>query len=196
MVIARFITAHADSDQTLFLLGAAILFTSGLAERLPMSPLLTNMAFGTTLVNINPLVKTKIRTSFGAFMPIFYALFFIIGGAHLDLSGFASIWLMAIVYFLCRFAGKATGASIGAVLGRAQPKVRTYIGLSLLPQVGVAIALALVIQDEFGGGAYGQRGVDLAHDIMNILLVTTILTEFVGPYLTKLSLEKAGEVRE
>jgi len=54
------------------------------------------------------------------------------------------------------------------------PQVRKLIGFSLLPQVGAALAFALIIQHEFGTG---------------------LLTEFIGPYLTKNSLFKGRRGR-
>jgi len=191
-----FLAKTKEQENILFFMGAVILFVSGIASELNFSALLANMACGAILVNINPLVRDKIRKSFSSFMPIFYALFFIIGGAHLNISVFPAIWKIALVYFLCRSFGKSGGAAIGAIIGRAIPQVRRLIGFSLLPQVGAAIALALVIQQEFGSGDYGTAGLVLAQNTMNILLITTLLTEFIGPYLTKLSLFKAGEIRE
>ena len=194
LISAGLIAKTTDSESIIFIIGAMILFISGISTDLDLSPLLANMTFGSVLVNIHSYVKNRIRSSFSSFMPVFYALFFLVGGAYLDVTVFPTIWLMAVVYFGCRFTGKVAGASFGAVLGRSLPQVRRYIGLSLLPQVGVAIALALVIYKEFGSGQYGAEGIRLARDTMNILLITTLLTEFVGPYLTKMSLKKTGEI--
>lgn len=192
---AVFLSRTRDKENVMFIVGAVILFISGSAVKLDVSALLANMACGTVLVNLNPSIKSKIRTAFSSFMPIFYSLFFILGGAHLNVSSFPLIWKTALLYFICRAGGKSAGASLGALFGRAPQQVRKLIGFSLLPQVGAAIALALVVQHEFGGGEYGAAGVQLAHDTMNILLVTTLFTEFIGPYMTKISLMKAGEVK-
>ncbi len=180
----------------MFLLGAVILLVAGIASRFKVSELLANMACGSVLVNVFPFLKNRIRTSFSSFMPIFYALFFIIGGAHLNLYSLPSIWFVSLVYFVCRSSGKGAGAFLGASGGGALPQVRKWIGFTLLPQVGAAVALALVVQQEFGSGDYGDIGIKLAQKTINILLITTLLTEFVGPYMTKISLIKAGEAKE
>ncbi|HUT64166.1 MAG TPA: cation:proton antiporter [Anaerolineae bacterium] len=193
---ARLLVTTKDQESTVFILGTVILLVTGLASTFNVSELLANMATGAVIVNVNPYLKKKIRFSFSTFTPIFYALFFILGGAHLDISGISHIWKIGIAFFLCRAAGKITGASLGAYIGHALPKIMKWIGISLLPQVGAAVALALVVEHEFGNGDYGSMGIDLARNTFNILLVTTFFTEFVGPYLTKLSLVKAGEVRE
>ena len=196
LLATYFVTDYSDQEDILFLMGAEILFISGLASMNHLSPLLANMAFGAALVNLKPMVKHKIESCFFSLTPVFYALFFIVGGAYFDFSIFGSIWLISLVYFICRSAGKTAGAYAGAIAGRALPKVRNAIGFSLWPQVGVGVALALLIQDEFGAGQFGPEGVQIAQDTMNILLVTTLLTESIGPFLTKMSLIKAGEAAE
>ena len=196
LVTAKFIGFADDRENLMFLLGAVILLVAGLAASLNVSELLANMACGAVLVNVYPFIKNKIRMSFSTFVPIFYALFFIIGGAHLNLYSFPSLWVIALVYFFCRSSGKITGAFLGALSGNALPQVKNWIGFTLLPQVGAAVALALVVQHEFSGGDYGEKGINLSHITINVLLITTLLTEFIGPYMTKISLIKAGEAKE
>ncbi len=185
-----------DQESMVFVLAAVILWTTGIAGLLDVSELLANMTAGVMIVNMYPHLIPKIRSAFASYLPVFYALFFIIGGAHLSLGSLPVIWSVALVYFLARSVGKVMGASAGAVIGKAAPQVRKGIGSSLLPQVGAAIALALVVLEEVGSGMYGDRGDALAWIVINVLLVTTVLTESIGPYLTKLSLAKAGETRE
>ncbi len=189
----KLISGTRDPESVVFIFGAVIFCVTGLAIMFHVSELLAGMAAGAAVVNADPLQRPRIRSVFGAFMPIFYALFFIIGGAHLDVSVFPAIWALALVYFFSRTAGKISGAYVGAVIGKAQPQVRNWVGVGLLPQVGAALALALALEHVFGGGAYGSAGVALARQIFNVLLVTTLLTEFVGPYLMKKSLFKTGE---
>ena len=193
--VSRLIMKAKDQDSTVFIFVFLILLVSGISMALNVSELLANMTAGAVLVNVNPQIKNKIRISFSSFTPVFYALFFIIGGAHLDLSSIMHIWILGLVYFLSRACGKIAGASLGAKWGKALPQVRKWIGISMLPQVGAAVALALVVEHEFGSGAYGQAGVELARTTFNILLVTTFFTEFIGPYLTKLAIHRAGEAR-
>ncbi|MFC1692936.1 cation:proton antiporter [Candidatus Latescibacterota bacterium] len=185
-----------EPESLVFILGAVVLWITGITELLKVSGLLANMASGVIIVNMYPHLKSKIRTGFSSFMPVFYALFFIIGGAHLNLYSLPLIWGLAIIYFISRSLGKIIGASAGAVMGNALPQVKKWIGFDLLPQVGAAIALALVVQQELGKGDYGPAGVSLAQTTINVLLVTTLITEFIGPYLTKISLFKAGEAKE
>ena len=57
----------------------------------------------------------------------------------------------------------------------------------------MAIALAILVNKEFGTGAYGEQGFGLSIVVINILLFTTLITEVVGPLLTKFALTRAKE---
>ena len=126
--------------------------------------------------------------------PLLFAYFFIFAGAHLNVLLLPQIGFLGSVYLLTRITGKIGGASLGATLGGASKVVRKYIGLSLIPQVGVAIALAMLVKKEFDIPAFGEAGANLSVMVINILLFTTIITEILGPLLTKWALHKAGEI--
>ncbi len=172
---------------------AFILFNLGLAERFHLSGLLAVMAFGSVSVNLNPMLANRSGKTLENFAPILFAYFFIFGGAHLDFSLLPKVGLVGLLYLLARASGKISGASLGAWLGKAPATVRKYIGFSLIPQVGVAIALAIMVKKQFGNGAFGERGDQLATLVINVLLFTTIITEIVGPLLTKMAITRAGE---
>ncbi len=165
----------------------------GLSNLLDVSELLSIMAFAATLVNINPILTNRSLGIVKHFEPIFYALFFILAGANLDLSLFKAIGLMGLFYTLARGLGKYVGGSLGAILGKAPEKVKKFVGLGLLPQLGVAVGLAIVVNKMFGMGEYGEAGKMLSKIVLNILLFTTIITEIVGPVLTRFAIIKAGE---
>ncbi len=103
-----------------------------------------------------------------------------------------SVFTIGLVYFGTRAVGKILGANLGAILGKAPLNIKKYIGFTLLPQVGVALALAIAIKKEFSGVL--TKGEDLGYFVFNILLFTTLITEFVGPILTKGVLKKVEEI--
>ncbi len=183
-----------ETELILFLLAAVIMGLLGVSEILGISELLSIMSFGCVLVNIAPQLAKRSGGLIENFSPIFLAAFFLLGGAHLDLRLLKQIGVMGLIYFASRSVGKMGGASIGAVLGKAPRTVKKYIGFTLLPQVGVALALALSISKEFTKPVYGDMGNQMATIIINILLFTTIITEIVGPMLTRFALKKAGEI--
>ncbi len=193
---AQLLMTAKDQENSIFILLLLIFTVSGVAVALEASELLANMAAGAVIVNVHPFLKKRIRLSFSSFTPIVYALFFILGGAHLDLSRIGSIWLASIIYFTFRAAGKIAGATFGAHISGSLPVVRKWVGISMLPQVGAAVALALVVETQFAGGEFGAQGIALARTVFNILLVTTFFTEFIGPYLTRMAVVRGGEARE
>lgn len=113
-------------------------------------------------------------------------LFFVISGAELDLTVFAdiSVVIIGVVYILSRSVGKYFGAGISARATKCAPNIVKYLGITLLPQAGVALGMA-------------GKAIELGSDgaiVRNITLFAVLVYEIVGPYLTKLSLTKAGEI--
>lgn len=193
LVGARLLRKVRVTDQLLTGTGMLLLAAAGLARLWELSPLLVNMALGMTLVNRNRFVKNRMAGALAGLSPLFFAMFFVLGGARLNIMLLPQIGLLGGVYLLARAAGKIGGATLGANLGSAPLAVRKYVGFGLLPQVGVAVALALMVDHQFGGGQFGPEGDRLASWVINVLLVTTIATETVGPLLTRVALERAGE---
>lgn len=116
-----------------------------------------------------------------------YVLFFVLSGAELDLRVFASAAVVGIglVYILMRSAGKIIGASVSARLTKCPQTVCKYLGITLLPQAGVALGMSATVAADFG--AEGSI-------IRNIVLFSVLIYELVGPILTKDALMKAGEI--
>lgn len=176
-------------------LAAFLMVLLGVCEHFHISELLSIMTFGAILTNTSPVIAKKSEKTIEFMTPLFLAIFFIMGGAHLDVTSITKIGLIGIVYFFARAAGKIGGGSLGALIGGAPPKIKKYVGFALLPQVGVALALALSINKDFTVPMYGEKGKAVAALVINILLFTTIITEIIGPILTKKVLQKAGEIK-
>lgn len=127
--------------------------------------------------------------------PIFM-LFFVISGASLDLTIFASkdgllILLAALIYAVSRVIGKWLGAYSGAKMTKAEPTVQKYLGFCLVPQAGVAIGLATTagstLTESDGASSVGAL-------IVAVVLTSTLVYELTGPFITKAALTKAGEI--
>lgn len=116
-----------------------------------------------------------------------YVLFFVLSGAELDLRVFQSLAVVGIglVYILARSAGKILGAGVSSRLMGCQETVCKYLGITLLPQAGVALGMSVTVAADFG--AEGEI-------IRSIVLFSVLVYELVGPLLTKLALTSAGEI--
>jgi Kef-type K+ transport system membrane component KefB len=120
-----------------------------------------------------------------------YILFFVISGAKLDLNvlGDKLIVIAGLVYIIFRSLGKYFGAELSSSMVKAMPNVKKYLGITLLPQAGVALGMAMKSAEL---GVIG--GVSLGDIITNITLFSVLIYELIGPFLTKVALTKAGEI--
>jgi Kef-type K+ transport system membrane component KefB len=185
------------------LLFGFMLANVGLSIALHLSLILTNMVFGMVIVNTQPHVLVqRIADELRNVMPLLFVLFFALAGASLHLGSLPALGLIGLVYILCRSTGLMGGAFLGAAMGRAERKIRRYLGLGILSQAGVAIGLALtVVNDLQGVGPLvaGEAGRAVtAGDRIGVMTITTITAtciffELIGPVLTKIALERAGE---
>ena len=119
-----------------------------------------------------------------------YILFFVISGAELELSVFSDyiIVIIGVVYIIFRSLGKYFGAGISSKMSKCDPKIIKYLGITLLPQAGVALGMAVKVKADTSFGAAGII-------VVNITLFAVLVYELVGPYLTKVALLKAGEIK-
>jgi len=170
---------------------AGILINIGLSNSFGFSELLANMSLGMTMANFSPRLMRRISGIWSSSTLVLYIMFFCLAGAHLNVKLISQIGWLGLAYTGARMMGKFLGASFGAKISKAPRSVQKYAGLSLFPQVGVALALAVVVGRDFGG--YGIQGKSLASMVINLLLFTTVITEIIGPYLTRWSLIKSGE---
>ena len=108
------------------------------------SALLTCMMLGTVFCNICPLSHDLMERSDKWTSPLF-ALFFVISGAELELNVFAdlSIVFIGVIYILFRSAGKYFGAMGSASITKCSPSICKYLGITLLPQAGVALGMCV-----------------------------------------------------
>ena len=149
------------------------------------SLLLVCMMTGTVFCNICPTSEELMSRVDGWVMPL-NILFFVISGAELDLEVLASpvTLLVGVVYILARSAGKYFGAYASCRLTGQSKAITDHLGITLLPQAGVALGMAVTASSLPDG--------DLAR---NVVLFAVLVYELVGPYLTKRSLLAAGEIR-
>jgi len=113
-------------------------------------------------------------------------LFFILSAMHMDISFLHTIPFVIFAYILFRSLGKISGVWIGSKITKADKSVQNYLGLGLFPQAGVAIGLALSLQDQSGFES-------IAPLILNVIIATTVINAFVGPIFIKYILRKSGE---
>lgn len=115
-------------------------------------------------------------------------LFFVLSGAALNLGVFSDLAIVGIgvAYILARSIGKYLGSGISSKLAHQSANVQKYLGITLLPQAGVALGMSAQV-----GAAMG----DIGSMVRNIVLFGVLIYELVGPSLTKWALTKAGDIQ-
>ena len=150
------------------------------------SSLLVCMMLGTVFCNVCDFSEELMDRVDRWTAPLFI-LFFVLSGAELELSVFTDIAIVVIgiVYIASRSLGKYYGASISSRAVKCEKNIVKYLGITLLPQAGVALGMAIKAQTLGPDGAI----------VANITLFAVLVYEIVGPMLTKISLLKAGEIQ-
>ena len=136
----------------------------------------------------------KIHDEIKSVMPLLFVLFFVLAGAHLHVSALPSLGLLGLIYIAARSGGLISGAAVGGVIGRVEPKIRKYLGMGILSQAGVAIGLALIVKQDFS--SLGSGGEYVGAAVLTTITASSIFFELIGPVLTKIGLTKAGEISQ
>lgn len=152
------------------------------------SSLLVCMMLGTIFCNICDFSEELMDRVDRWTAPLF-VLFFVLSGAELELSVFANgmVVLIGVVYILFRSAGKYSGAFVSSKWAGCDDNIVKYLGITLLPQAGVALGMANMARN---AAELGDAGIIIA----NITLFAVLIYELVGPMLTKIALLKAGDI--
>ena len=150
------------------------------------SSLLACMMLGTVFCNFCDVSEELMERADRWTTPVLI-LFFVISGAGLELSVFAdaTVVVIGIVYIIARSLGKYFGAGISARLTKSDPNIIKYLGITLLPQAGVALGMAIKAMELGPDGAI----------VRNITLFAVMIYEIIGPFLTKIALTKAGDIQ-
>lgn len=150
------------------------------------SSLLTAMMLGTIFCNICDFSEELMERVDKWTAPLF-VLFFVLSGAELDLKKVFSdplIIIIGIVYIIFRCVGKYTGAYTSAKISKCDDNIVKYLGITLFPQAGVALGMAMKAK-EFG---------EIGNMVASITLFAVLVYELIGPALTKEALLKAGDI--
>ncbi|MCR5664289.1 MAG: cation:proton antiporter [Oscillospiraceae bacterium] len=184
---------HSNTNRLAMTIGFVFLTVALSMLRIPIgratlgfSSLLVCMMLGSVFCNLCPLSE-EIMSRADKWSAPLLVLFFVISGAELELGVFAQVSsvLIGVLYILTRSAGKYFGARGSARLVGCDRSVVDYLGITLLPQAGVALGMCVTAASLPGDGKL----------IRNIVLFAVLVYELVGPLLTKWALAKAGDIQ-
>jgi len=182
------------SRDILILMIATVLFISGLSTLMNLSLILTNMVLGIYIVNSqSSRINSIIRDELEGIMPLLFIMFFVLAGANLHLAALPALGLLGLVYILSRSFGLMSGATLGAVMGKAPSNLKKYLGMGILSQAGVAIGLSLIVKQDFS--PISSEGAFIGTTVITTITATSIIFEIFGPILARMGLSKAGEIK-
>jgi Kef-type K+ transport system membrane component KefB len=177
-VYLRYVTGSVS----MFLLAVAIVIAE-VGSRLHLDPLLVALAAGMLVKNATNVSERMIHDLEAAALPV-YVLFFAVAGATIHLDVLPVVWLPAIILIAVRTTGFLVGARAAAALVGAADPVRRYAGFGLLPQAGLALALAMLFARTFP--SFGEAAAALTLGIVAI-------NEIVAPAVFRWVLVRSGE---
>lgn len=186
---------HSRRNRNSLIVGSVILTVAVSQLKIPVgqftfgfSSLLVCMMLGTVFCNFCPLSEELMDRADRWSGPAI-TLFFVLSGSALqfDVFGEPAVILIGVIYILARSIGKMFGARWSATLAKSPATVRKYLGITLLPQAGVALGMCATAYRVLGG-AEGTL-------IRNIVLFGVLIYELIGPSLTKMALTKAGDIQ-
>jgi NhaP-type Na+/H+ or K+/H+ antiporter len=180
-VMSRLVT---NKDELLIVMLGYILLLVGLSVALHLSSLLTCMAAGILVTNVNK-NSTLFFSTLREVDPVLFLSFFILVGANLELGMVPHIGVIGMLYIVFRIIGKFLGVTLGSLISHADPKIGKYLAWGLVPQAGVALGVALTAKT-----LYPVYGVF----IFTTITATTVIYELIGPVCAKYGLKKAGEI--
>jgi Kef-type K+ transport system membrane component KefB len=179
-------------EQNLQIVVIAVLMTTGTALLLGGSPILTPMIAGTVVTNlINKECYILEEETIRFFIPPIMLVFFTVAGAQLNFKVVLSAGVVGLLYIVGRAIGKFIGSYIGCSIMKTSTEVRKYLGVSLLPQSGVAIGLSVA-----AFRLISPVNLIFAEQIQNVILASVLFFALTGPILVKIALTLSGDIKE
>ena len=164
----------------------ALALTSGLAAWFGASSLLACLFLGLVQANLSRERGKIVDAVFTDFQPAILGIFFTLAGMHLSFEHAAAAGLVAVLVFFGRALGKFLAGSLAMRLAGATARVRNNLGLALIPQAGVAVALVILIQED-------PFFADKAELFAAVTLTVVTVNEVIGPLATRFALQRSGE---
>ncbi|NQW03452.1 MAG: cation:proton antiporter [Acidobacteria bacterium] len=186
LLLAKWSAQVTEGGEMLILLAGSILLCVGVARGLDLSPLVASLAVGATMVNLTERSRHLFETLAGTDPP-FYAMFFVLAGAQLDVSLVPTMGVLGVVYVLGRAGGKFIGARVAAKRLGLEQSVQRLLGFALMAQAGLAVGLTFAINDRFPA---------IAPVITTVVLGSVAVYEIFGPISTRFALVRAGEAQK
>lgn len=171
-------------SEILLAIACVILLGLTLSHYLHLEPMLVSFFIGFSLVNFSHAGEDLHHhiKSVGLSM---YALFFILAGAHIDLSQLKTIGVLGIIYIIARSSGKVFATFITTKIMKEDQIKGPWLGFCLFSHAGVALGIV---------AKFGDYEISIINDTVKTIVSSIFFFEIVGPILIRYSLMKSREV--
>ncbi|MDO5040713.1 MAG: cation:proton antiporter [Peptoniphilus sp.] len=181
-----FLSKKIKTENELLAFTIAVIFLlASIANLKGLSSLLTLMSTSVVIANLGN-ISRRYSDLIERLTPPVFMCFFVLSGADLNLSSVKTVGAIGVFYVLGRALGKYAGAYYSAKITGMSKNIQKYLGLTLIPQAGVAIGLSLIASQKIPD--------PVGTMIRTIILGATIVYELVGPLLAKTALKRAGSI--
>lgn len=184
-IALAFFVRQVKGDDLVVVLVGAVLLAAGLADRMHTSPLIASVFFGLVAANL-VVGSRRLFAAIDRFSAPLYILVLSLAGVAFNVRTLLSGSLLLAGYLLARTLGKVVGSGVAAAAVRAERHVGRLIGLSLLPQAGLAAGLVVAA----GAALPGHSGV-----IASVAIPGMLVFEAIGLRAVEGCLARAGEAR-
>ncbi|MHA1995753.1 MAG: cation:proton antiporter [Candidatus Hodarchaeales archaeon] len=174
----------------------SVLICISLAGLLHFSVILSCIVFGFALSTLAKCENSACVRGVERLSSPVIALFFIIVGYEMELNLLVSPLIFTILlYFFARAIGKSTGSYVASSLTDMPQKVTRYLPFSLLSQAGVALGLAAYAYTRLFELNVPAAS-DIAIALIDVIAVSVLIAEIIGPLLLKKALIRAKEIKD
>jgi Kef-type K+ transport system membrane component KefB len=176
-------------ELVLFVLGICA-FAAGAALQWGLSPLFVSVVMGAVVANVHR-DRQRVFTLLERWEKPVYLTFLLLAGALLHVpSGW--VLLLALAYGLLRVLTKGAASAALVTVTPLGMDVPRRLGLGLVPQGGIALAMAVSGVLMYPDVRIRGTGAEMA--LFTIVAVGVLLSELSGPFLTVKLLRRAGEI--
>lgn len=183
VLVASFLRSLSDGG-ALFVVMVGFLVAE-VGQRVHLDPLLVALAAGIFIRNATSHGDRLHHEIEAASLPV-YISFFAVAGASIHLDALAVVGLPAAIFVMVRAAGFLSGSRVGARMAGSDEAVRKYAGFGLLPQAGLALALASLFTRSFP--QLGEAASALVFGVVG-------LNEMFAPIVYRWALTRSGEAQ-
>ncbi|MFU8829049.1 MAG: cation:proton antiporter, partial [Phycisphaerales bacterium] len=159
-----------------------------ISKELGLKPLVVGLTAGLAMSNVFHTIAHDFFKGVEELTVPVYALFFALAGAKVNPSLLGDVWIFVLLLVVIRAFGVWGGTTLGAKLSKVEQPAGRWIWTAMLPQAGISLALATLVNEQFSGFTFADK-------VFNILLSSIAINELIGPILFKLGLVRAGEDR-